>query len=933
VVQDIPIRKALPFKVAVVAVHGVAYHAPGASAKAMSELLLSLPVGGGSKQYGPMAAQTAHIPLQPLVIDAEERLQPGDENWVRKATGFLQERTVFLTRAWKRAGKSKETSTVVADDFMRLVLQDYRGATPDNPKDQRDATTYDTMCLVGTRMPPPGPGPTGGTSVGPANRPPGGGGSTGGLSAASEPPVDVHVYEMYWADLSRPKASILAFFQALYQLLFHLASLSRLAISTGYLENKNRRVWRWLDRSQHWAIRMLTLPIPALNVLLFSALFGALPHLLSLSPVQSLWVSAIGTGALALCAYGLLSGRLHSPKRSWVWAALPYLIAILAAGLGYWAAQAGRAPRLLSLEGLLLGSVTLLLLSVGAYDEVRDGAKEVTWVLWAVWLAVFGYYWLRQPEVPVEQVSLWVVQITLAVLRLCWILVFALAIAAAILGSLAWRGVKDHGAKARAKAAVRTSRFAFAMPALGILMVTLLLWCALFLKISWQAPAKNCPAARHEPTWAEKMFGDEVPETFPTSSGPGLFFLNKQDAIQLRDRVHASEIASGRLAAADGKLSPNGYFEAALVWGSTPGFPFLLLFVTLGLLLVGFWILPSVFTERNPPRISSNQKSIRMGAWLSRGLDATAIVSWFIWAASFLVPVAFWLANRITWPASLAKEMMSLLRLTNQVTGILILRWGVLVGTVAFLTAVAKYGSSVLGIILDVDNYLRTSPKDATPRARILERYVSLLRYLDGYRNPKDGRGYDRVVIVAHSLGALISADLLRFLTVRGDPGLSRFERLGSNSGHPTEAKIDLRLFTMGNPLRQLLNRFFPYLYEWVRSEPDNGTKTLGDLTPAGAGGGASPPIPVDVEPGSKVLPVARWLNAYRSGDYVGRSIWLNEWYRRTSGALPQPVLVAHDNPSTPVREEMCIGAGAHTHYWDQSAPDIAEKLDELIAS
>jgi len=27
----------------------------------------------------------------------------------------------------------------------------------------------------------------------------------------------------------------------------------------------------------------------------------------------------------------------------------------------------------------------------------------------------------------------------------------------------------------------------------------------------------------------------------------------------------------------------------------------------------------------------------------------------------------------------------------------------------------------------------------------------------------------------------------------------------------------------------------------------------------------------------------------------------------------------------------MCIGAGAHTHYWDQSAPDIAEKLDDLI--
>jgi hypothetical protein len=28
----------------------------------------------------------------------------------------------------------------------------------------------------------------------------------------------------------------------------------------------------------------------------------------------------------------------------------------------------------------------------------------------------------------------------------------------------------------------------------------------------------------------------------------------------------------------------------------------------------------------------------------------------------------------------------------------------------------------------------------------------------------------------------------------------------------------------------------------------------------------------------------------------------------------------------------MCIGEGAHTHYWDQHGRDIAVKLDELIA-
>jgi len=46
---------------------------------------------------------------------------------------------------------------------------------------------------------------------------------------------------------------------------------------------------------------------------------------------------------------------------------------------------------------------------------------------------------------------------------------------------------------------------------------------------------------------------------------------------------------------------------------------------------------------------------------------------------------------------------------------------------------------------------------------------------------------------------------------------------------------------------------------------------------------------------------------------------------------FPQPIYVARDNAAQPLREEMCIGAGAHQHYWDQSAPDIAQKLDDLI--
>jgi hypothetical protein len=81
-------------------------------------------------------------------------------------------------------------------------------------------------------------------------------------------------------------------------------------------------------------------------------------------------------------------------------------------------------------------------------------------------------------------------------------------------------------------------------------------------------------------------------------------------------------------------------------------------------------------------------------------------------------------------------------------------------------------------------------------------------------------------------------------------------------------------------------------------------------------------------------LGVEKWVSAYRSGDYVGRSLWLNEWYRRTTGSdqdgftarIPTKV-----SDAIGARVEFCIGAGAHTHYWDDTAPDIANQLNELI--
>ncbi len=257
----------------------------------------------------------------------------------------------------------------------------------------------------------------------------------------------------------------------------------------------------------------------------------------------------------------------------------------------------------------------------------------------------------------------------------------------------------------------------------------------------------------------------------------------------------------------------------------------------------------------------------------------------------------------------------------------------------AVLAAVFKYGSTVLDTILDVDNYLRTSPLSSTPRARIAERVTSLLRFVANYKDD-NGRGYDRLIVVAHSLGALVTGDLLRFLKSTSkvlpsghlDNNLFCF---GFQHGAQSSA-LPIYLFTMGDPLRQLLNRFFPHLYEWVAAAPDNSSPqtALKDALPKPDKMRCQsriPPIAANALPDPAGMSVKGWCNAYRSGDYVGRFLWLGPWLTRSQfNDYTAPVEIVTDGPGGS-RAEMCIGIGAHTHYWERIAPDVAHTLDALI--
>jgi hypothetical protein len=724
----------------------------------------------------------------------------------------------------------------------------------------------------------------------------------------------VDIYEVLWADLASPNSTFLSFFLALFQLLLHLGSLSRLAVDTGSAQNSGW-MWQLYLAMQRYAVRMLQIFLPLFKLILLIVVFSCLP---SLPLVASHAGVLIPTGLFAVA--GLAAGYLALTRMAklvtvspWMWSFAALVPAGIGAYLGWLAARgtnaAGTARAEVSgaVACWIVAGAPLLGYVLSKYERVRHGVQITGWVAYALCLCAFVYLCYGR-HVPVEQATFWMTEWVVGAIRTSWLLMFVLALVALVLGSLLWRREKDRVKRARLRAAVRTSRFALALPAALFLMITAMIWASLFRIAEFARPK--------QPFFSQAVL---LPEGFGTG------WLHR---LRLVPNLINLFPYSPQNPALD-------YLKSLLSWSLGYQLPISLALFSMGIFLLIWWAVPGALTERYPlrnrqipPRNSTNQESLRLGRWISSGLDATSAVTFLFWCCIFLAPPLFFLLPERFY---LGSEFWGLLRGLRRAT-FWIVENPLLIASGAVLATLVKYGSPVLGAVLDVDTYLRASPADATPRAKIAERFVSTLRYLARYRDAT-GRPYDSVVIVAHSLGTLITTDLLRYLHTHGDyshgePGRDHPElALFGLAGDPRAAEVPLSLLTMGSPLRQLLNRFFPYLYDWVREVPDNGLSPLPE--PA-----EQPPNMNTVPPDPRELGIKQWVNTYRSGDYVGRSLWLDEWYNRNGGGPHQgltsePIYAAGDV----LRVEACIGAGAHTHYWDDTAPDVARALDQLILS
>lgn len=217
-----------------------------------------------------------------------------------------------------------------------------------------------------------------------------------------------------------------------------------------------------------------------------------------------------------------------------------------------------------------------------------------------------------------------------------------------------------------------------------------------------------------------------------------------------------------------------------------------------------------------------------------------------------------------------------------------------------------------LDVALDVANWLRILPRKTNSRGAICRRYVSLLRHIAVWRDPVDKQGYDGLVIVAHSQGTVITADLLRFLKYEHSISAASKQDSALSRYFSDEDKLPIFLLTFGCPLRQLYGRRFPLQYQWSGEREKDNKKTFG--------------------PDPDALGVEQWSNLYCSGDYVGRYLWYGDDDERR-WEITWSDEASPNNSDYEKSREKCLGVGGHTRYWGGHYPEVAIELDRLICA
>jgi len=760
-------------RIAIIAVHGVADQQPGDSVRQIANILSDF----GGDDYRTPVSTTIRVPLEPV------HPPEGPEPRTR-----LSESNKALRNSSRDRARVEDPSLV----FMKEQLRYYSAGERER--------TFETTRLE-----------TGITSR-----------------------CDVHLYEAYWADLSRLSNGLLAFFMEAYQLLLHLPSLGRTAVDYAAATNGWNKRWKVFSFAQTGAVRWLTLGIATWALSLASFILPAFLATIEHTDAAGASVTRVAVTVAAAVAALILAGALLQLPRevSWTsWVIAP-LIAAGAAAYAMWEWSARWSPmKIAALILWFLGAIVILV-ALRAYNERRPGALVVGGIALAT--AFFSLLIRLVYSGSIAEGTVQAFQIVEWVVRWLWRVHLPWAVVTALIG-LICAATSAPQWRRQAFQTAWTARTTIFLPTLLFANLNLAIWSAFLLGFS-----KALPNQEHL-----------HPLTLWTSFEPA----------PLSD--------------------PNPTFDNYANWVLSRSASTAFIGITLTLAVfcvVAVWsIFPSVIAEMRPRRDqhSDDRRMVALGSWLRMGLRAIPLVATTVFSVAVVVILVRGAKEIIHEPHADGASHQAV----------------VAAGALMVFLISARFwlpgAAGALDVMLDVDNYMREHPRSSTPRARIAERYASLLQFIVKAR-------YDRVIIIAHSQGTVITADLFRYL---------------KKTKHPLTEQLEGRvvLFTMGCPLRQLYAEAFPALYDWVIAPPTH--------------------------PDPEELSMTGWVNAYRSGDYVGRWLWRGEndqdvWRRRSDD--PQ-----NSSGPTPWRddrkEEFCIGEGAHTHYWDWSGVDVGVRLGALV--
>ena len=669
---------------------------------------------------------------------------------------------------------------------------------------------------------------------------------------ANDRPVDL--FELYWADLSRLGAGGWRAISALYQLFFHLSTLAADIVDQVSLSVGGGLGWRVLQRLHAWLAWLMKGPAALVQLsMLLLVLFGA-AGLVSPGQQGHMLAALFGVGAIVLTGLAVLGWlRGVSLAARWAEVLLRLAAAVACAGAAVAASRAETEVPVMHFGASALAIAVLGAWLVERYSRITPGVRVLGHLLVAatvIGLCVDGRALLPESSTQAEWMltaTLNVAEYLLAAMLLVWGVLVAVQVSALGLGL--WLG---WGAVPAARRSLGTSRLAVVGSTVLFGVLSLVLWSV----VGYVA-------------------GHALSDLYYL---PVIFSRGYRTAdIFLDDRIENL-----------------GRFFTPLV----------LAFAGLAsaTLLV---LVPSLLEEIHPTRnVDAGGRrpeaavwSERLGGWLGGGLRwlnrAFTIVVGPGAIVGGVLCVAFVYRQLGFAGAGWGRWLLGWLDYFEGETLVAAGKW--LAGGAWTIVALGSrftqtFGRLRVGIdaVLDIDNYFGDPPNRQPPRARIYSRYASLLGYLRE-------RGYARIVIVSHSQGTVISADLLRYLHVA--------RRLAGMVGG-----VPIALVTVGSPLREVYAERFPLLYRWVGSGP--------------AGFATAEPRAADIG-------AVEWVNAFRSGDYVGRFMWTPPADAYRVAEVRPGGRVEADRAGD--RTQFCLGAGAHTHYFSNDAVALAVEIDRLI--